>query len=129
MRVWSYDNAFSLNVASQRTDYVPTIMPTWDTCRPHSSIVARCSSWLLPANAFSVVVAHNHLSGDIRPSDDDEATTGRLCRAGTLLDIPLTDHLIVSDAHHYSSFAQTGLRTRCQSRPWTGTLNERLQIS
>jgi DNA repair protein RadC len=47
------------------------------------------------ANAASVIVAHNHPSGDPTPSQDDINLTRDLVRAGALLRIPLADHLIL----------------------------------
>ncbi|OIO05820.1 MAG: hypothetical protein AUJ52_13105 [Elusimicrobia bacterium CG1_02_63_36] len=46
--------------------------------------------------AAAVIVAHNHPSGDPRPSEEDRAVTRRLCAAGRLLGIPLLDHVVVS---------------------------------
>ena len=47
------------------------------------------------ANAASVILAHNHPSGDPTPSPEDLALTKRLVDAGKLLDIPVIDHLIL----------------------------------
>lgn len=54
------------------------------------------------ANAAAIIAAHNHPSGDLVPSPEDKATTKRLAEAGTLLGIPLLDHLIVTGAGFYS---------------------------
>lgn len=48
------------------------------------------------ASCASVLVAHNHPSGDPTPSADDVATTARLEQAGDLLDIKLVDHIIMT---------------------------------
>lgn len=48
------------------------------------------------ANCASVLVAHNHPSGDPTPSADDVSMTARLVRAGSLLDIELVDHIIMT---------------------------------
>jgi DNA repair protein RadC len=45
--------------------------------------------------ASAIVFAHNHPSGDLRPSPQDLALTQRLTVAGHILDIPVLDHLIV----------------------------------
>lgn len=50
----------------------------------------------LLARAASVVVAHNHPSGDPEPSPEDLALTERLARVGSLLGIPLLDHVVVA---------------------------------
>ena len=61
----------------------------------------------LLSNACSVVAAHNHPSGDRLPSAADHRVTQALREAGELLGLPLLDHLIVTDAAHYS-FRDTG---------------------
>ncbi|MGG0937277.1 JAB domain-containing protein [Brevibacillus centrosporus] len=47
------------------------------------------------ANASSIIVAHNHPSGDPTPSQPDLDVTKRLQEAGELLGIPVLDHIIV----------------------------------
>ncbi len=47
------------------------------------------------AGAASIIVAHNHPSGDPSPSAEDIAITQRLARAGRLIGIPVLDHVIV----------------------------------
>jgi DNA repair protein RadC len=44
--------------------------------------------------AHSIIVAHNHPSGDVSPSDADVLVTNQLSQAGELLRIPMLDHLI-----------------------------------
>jgi DNA repair protein RadC len=46
--------------------------------------------------SYSIVVAHNHPSGDVTPSDADCKTTTKLHNAGEILDIPLLDHIIIN---------------------------------
>lgn len=46
--------------------------------------------------AASIIVAHNHPSGSMRPSQADIETTNRLKRAGELLGIPLMSHLLIT---------------------------------
>lgn len=47
-------------------------------------------------NATSIVVAHNHPSGDLEPSSADLEITSKLDRAANILDIELVDHVIVT---------------------------------
>lgn len=47
--------------------------------------------------ASSIIVAHNHPSGDPTPSPEDEAITRRLAELGQMLDIQVWDHIIVGD--------------------------------
>jgi DNA repair protein RadC len=50
----------------------------------------------LRARAASIIVVHNHPSGDPQPSEDDGILTERLTRAGHVLGIPLVDHVVVA---------------------------------
>lgn len=62
------------------------------------------------ANAAALICAHNHPSGDPEPSREDRAITERLRQAGTLLGIPVLDHIVLGDGTtHYFSFADAGL--------------------
>lgn len=58
--------------------------------------------------ASHVVVAHNHPSGSLEPSEEDMRVTQRLSQAGHLLGIELLDHVIVTEKS-YSSFKEQGL--------------------
>jgi DNA repair protein RadC len=53
-------------------------------------------------NAASVIVVHNHPSGDPTPSPEDVAVTRAMAEAGRLLDIPVLDHLIIGRTAHVS---------------------------
>ena len=51
--------------------------------------------------AAAILLVHNHPSGECTPSPEDDAVTTRLKSAGTLLGIPVLDHLIIgSDSFH-----------------------------
>ncbi len=58
--------------------------------------------------AVQVILAHNHPSGYLEPSDDDIRINKRLVEAGKILGIDILDHIIVS-AKGYSSFKEKGL--------------------
>ena len=53
-------------------------------------------------NANSIMLFHNHPSGDLDPSQEDINTTNRLADSGTLLGIKLLDHIIISREGHLS---------------------------
>ena len=57
--------------------------------------------------AASVVVFHNHPSGDPSPSPDDVELTARLAAAGTLMGIDMVDHIVLGDTR-YCSFKEMG---------------------
>ena len=58
--------------------------------------------------ASSIVLCHNHPSGNLKPSDADLKLTTKLKEAGKSLDIPILDHLIIGD-NAYFSFADEGI--------------------
>ncbi len=62
----------------------------------------------LERGAASVIVAHNHPSGDRRPSAEDRSATQRLAEAARILGIGLTDHVLVTDTGYFS-FREQGL--------------------
>ena len=58
------------------------------------------------SNANSMMLFHNHPSGTVSPSDIDIRTTARLQEVGTLMGIPLTDHIIIGRGQEYYSFKE-----------------------
>ena len=60
------------------------------------------------ANCASLILAHNHPSGDPAPSPEDLALTRKLIDAGLLLDIPVLDHIVLGYGR-YVSFKERGL--------------------
>lgn len=63
---------------------------------------------VLQHQATSVILAHNHPSGNLKPSSADISLTTKLVAAGKLLDIEVLDHLIITDKDYYS-FADEGM--------------------
>jgi len=61
----------------------------------------------LKANACSVILAHNHPSGNPNPSDADIQITRRVNEAAKIMDIQVLDHLILLTEGYYS-FADEG---------------------
>jgi len=58
----------------------------------------------------AILCGHNHVSGDPEPSREDRALTQQLVKAGTLLGIPVVDHVVLGDGTlAYFSFADHGL--------------------
>lgn len=62
----------------------------------------------LDAKGCSIILVHNHPSGNLKPSEADISLTRKLKESGLLLEIPVIDHLIFTD-HRYFSFADEGL--------------------
>jgi len=61
-------------------------------------------------NAASIIVVHNHPSGDTEPSSDDLDVTTRLISAGNILGIEVADHVIVAEGG-YTSLREAGVIT------------------
>ena len=58
--------------------------------------------------ASGIILCHNHPSGNLNPSESDTKITHKIKEAGSLMDIQLLDHLIISDKDYYS-FADNGM--------------------
>lgn len=56
----------------------------------------------LKSLATAIILAHNHPSGNVYPSEVDIQFTKKILAAGELLNIPLVDHIIVSNESYYS---------------------------
>ncbi|WDF54549.1 RadC family protein [Mucilaginibacter sp. KACC 22063] len=58
--------------------------------------------------ASGIILAHNHPSGNLKPSHEDISLTNKLSQAGKILDIRVLDHLIITDEGFYS-FSDEGI--------------------
>lgn len=56
----------------------------------------------LLANANSIILTHNHPSGNPKPSKEDENVTDRLVECANILGIKITDHVIIGDGTYFS---------------------------
>ena len=89
-------------VVARRTIYIGTV----------NSSAVRPAEVLRPAvreNAPSVIVAHNHPSGDPTPSPEDIAVTRDLAASGKLLGIELLDHLVIGSGGRFTSLKEKRL--------------------
>ena len=72
-------------------------------CHPREvfrgAIVSTCAS---------IIIAHNHPSGNIEPSQEDISITKQLVESGKIVGIPVHDHIIFADST-YTSLAERGL--------------------
>jgi DNA repair protein RadC len=76
----------------------------------HSTIVdpKKVFARALEEKASAIIVAHNHPSGNLQPSQEDRKITQKLRRCGIDLELPVLDHLIIA-SHGYFSFADEGI--------------------
>ncbi len=89
-------------VVARRTIYIGTV----------NSSAVRPAEVIRPAireNAPSIIVAHNHPSGDPTPSPEDISVTRDLAAAGKLMDIELLDHLIIGHGGRFTSLKEKRL--------------------
>ena len=77
-----------------------------DACIVHPREVFKA---VILGNAASVILAHNHPSGDPTPTPEDRAVTRQLADAGGMLGIDVRDHVIVGEGSRYCSFVEAGL--------------------
>jgi len=62
----------------------------------------------LENKACSIILCHNHPSGNLEPSEADKDITKKISEAGRQMDIPVLDHLIIGNDSYYS-FADKGM--------------------
>src|SRR5690554_4826064 len=62
----------------------------------------------IKSSASAIILAHNHPSGQLKPSDADLKLTQKLKEGGKYLEIPVLDHIIVTSEGYYA-FADEGL--------------------
>ena len=89
-------------VMARRTIYIGTV----------NSSAVRPAEVLRPAireNAPSIIMVHNHPSGDPTPSPEDVAITRDMVSAGKLMDIELLDHLVIGQGGRFTSLKEKGL--------------------
>ena len=87
-------------------------MGTIDASIVHPREVFRAAA---NARAASLILFHNHPSGDPAPSEDDVALTKRMVRAGELMGIVVLDHIIVAENRYHSLREQGDLLERCST--------------
>jgi DNA repair protein RadC len=63
----------------------------------------------LKCMAHSIVIAHNHPSGNLTPSQADIQLTNRMTEAGRLLSVSVEDHIIMTPDFKYTSMRSSGL--------------------
>ena len=62
----------------------------------------------IKANASAIILAHNHPSGQLKPSVADLQLTKKMKEGGKLLEVPVLDHVIITSESYYS-FADEGV--------------------
>jgi DNA repair protein RadC len=65
--------------------------------------------YAIKANASGIIICHNHPSGNLQPSESDQAITKKVKDSAKLMDIQLLDHLIIIPEGRYYSMADEGV--------------------
>lgn len=91
----------SLNTAKVPISIKLIARGTVDKCYIHPRDIFR---FAIQSNASSIIIAHNHPSGDTTPSKQDILLTQKLLEISKLIGIAINDHLVISE-NFYSSFA------------------------
>lgn len=60
--------------------------------------------------ASSIILAHNHPSGNTTPGMEDLSITSQMIEAGKIIGIPVRDHIIIGNAMDYFSMRETGMK-------------------
>lgn len=89
----------SLNTKLQVIEKKMLFRGTLHSCIFHPRDLFR---FVVTTNAFSFIVAHNHPSGDCRPSQEDLRITKRIKALAEMIEIRMNDHLILSRNSYYS---------------------------
>lgn len=99
-----------IDVKNKPVGYVEVGRGTFEGCPVGPRVVFRAA---IVAGATSIIVAHNHPSGDATPSAEDREITRRLVAAGGLLGIRVLDHVVVGEQIY--SFAEHNEKSLVQS--------------
>ena len=67
----------------------------------------------LQKRAVSIILVHNHPSGELKPSEDDLNVTDRLIQVGKIVKTPVFDHLIITE-RSFLSFKDTGVMDKLE---------------
>ena len=88
-----------LNAKNVITNHAPIFTGTLNASLIHPREVFR---FAIDNSAASIILVHNHPSGDPKPSKEDVEITQRLMDAGRMLEIPVLDHVILGDGSYNS---------------------------
>lgn len=96
---------FWLNTQNKVIGYEIVSEGTLDSSVVHQREVFRGA---IIASCKSIIIAHNHPSGGLEPSNEDINKTKKLIEASKIIDIPILDHIIFSD-NGFTSFIKRGI--------------------
>ncbi len=101
MRKLDRENLWALNMDNKGCIINYTVVSI-GTLSSSSFRIADVFKAAILSNAASIIVAHNHPSGDPEPSNDDIESTLSMISAGKILGIKVLDHVVIGNGKHYS---------------------------
>jgi len=93
---------FKIALLDNRNNIIDIIEITEGTVSRAHPIVREIISRALQRFAASIVCIHNHPSGELKPSKEDRDFTDTLCKAGSIMQVKILDHIIIGDNKYYS---------------------------
>jgi hypothetical protein len=72
-------------------------------------IITALAKYVVDSLATNIILAHNHPSGNLKPSEADKELTNKIKKASEYMDIKLLDHLIIVPEGKYLSFREDSL--------------------
>ncbi|MBD2578633.1 DNA repair protein RadC [Oscillatoria sp. FACHB-1406] len=109
--MWQKQERFAVILLDAKNGLIGTEVVTIGTATETLAPPAEIFRETIRHNAIKFIVAHNHPSGNVEPSEEDKILTGRLLQGAQLLNIPLLDHLILGCGNHCSLREVTNLWT------------------
>lgn len=71
--------------------------------------VKKVLKWALEKTASTLILCHNHPSGNLMPSKADETVTGKMKQAAQIMEMQMLDHIIIGQGEYYSFADEDGL--------------------
>lgn len=100
-----YFKVILLNTKNEVIDVEDITVGLINSSLVHAREIFRCA---ILKNAYSVILVHNHPSGDPNPSGNDYEVTKKISEAGRILGIKVCDHIIIGNDSYYS-FLEKGM--------------------
>lgn len=95
-----------LNLKNEPTDISTVSVGSLNSSIVHPREVFKIA---IMSNSASIIVAHNHPSGNVEPSKEDINITKRIKESGKILGIEMIDHIIIGSNNNYKSLKEEGL--------------------
>jgi len=109
--MWQSQERFAVVLLDVKNRLIGTQVITVGTATETLAPPAEIFREVIRQGATKLIVAHNHPSGNVEPSQDDIFLTKRLLQGAQFLNVPLVDHLILGNGNHCSLRQLTDLWT------------------